>query len=209
MCLWNRQTNLKPTSSDLFPFSAESQTNSDMAAAGHVRSEDLFLCSICENVFTDPVTTSCGHNFCKSCISEHWRVNVPYQCPMCKEDFDTKPQLKINTLFSEMVAQFRPKEQKAELKKTEGEIEQMILERQMKILEIQWSVEVSKNAADREAAEGVKVYTALMETVQRSLNQLIEEIQEKQRTTKEKAEDFIKKLEQEIYELEKRSTEVE
>ncbi|XP_030015946.1 E3 ubiquitin/ISG15 ligase TRIM25-like isoform X1 [Sphaeramia orbicularis] len=79
----------------------------DMAAAGRVRSEDQFLCSICLDVFTDPVTTSCGHNFCKSCISEHWRVNVPYQCPMCKEEFNTKPQLKINTIISEMVAQFR------------------------------------------------------------------------------------------------------
>uniref|UniRef100_A0A672YQ22 Uncharacterized protein n=1 Tax=Sphaeramia orbicularis TaxID=375764 RepID=A0A672YQ22_9TELE len=78
-----------------------------MAAAGCVRSEDQFLCSICVEVFTDPVTIPCGHNFCKSCISEHWGVNVPYQCPMCKEVFNTKPQLKINTFISEMVAQFR------------------------------------------------------------------------------------------------------
>uniref|UniRef100_A0A672ZDA0 Uncharacterized protein n=1 Tax=Sphaeramia orbicularis TaxID=375764 RepID=A0A672ZDA0_9TELE len=281
-----------------------------------------FLCSICLDVFTDPVTTSCGHNFCKSCISEHWRVNVPYQCPMCKEDFDTKPQLKINTLFSEMVAQFRHEaqhepdicssdqqaakpgevpcdvcsetklkalksclvcltsycqthlephltvsglkrhqlihpvknledrvckkhdkpldlfcktdhtcicvfcpvldhknhefvhlkeeyeEQKTELKKTEAEIKQMIKERRLKIQEIQRSVEVSENAADRETAEGVKVYTGLMNSVQRSLDQFKEKIQEKKRTTKKQAEDFIKELEQEICELEKRSTEV-
>uniref|UniRef100_A0A672YCP7 Uncharacterized protein n=1 Tax=Sphaeramia orbicularis TaxID=375764 RepID=A0A672YCP7_9TELE len=76
----------------------------DMAAAGRVRSEHQLRCSICLDVFTDPVTISCGHNFCKSCISEHWRVNVPYQCPMCKEVFNTKPKLKINTFISEMVA---------------------------------------------------------------------------------------------------------
>uniref|UniRef100_A0A673B2Z2 Uncharacterized protein n=1 Tax=Sphaeramia orbicularis TaxID=375764 RepID=A0A673B2Z2_9TELE len=180
----------------------------DMAAAGRVRSEDQFRCSICVNVFTDPVTTPCGHTFCKSCICEHWRVNVPYQCPMCKKVFDQRPELYVNALISEMVAQFRHEEEKAELKKTEAEIAEMILERRLKVLEIQCSVEVSTNAADREAAEGVKVYTALIKTVQTSLNQFIEEIQEKKRSTKKQAEDFIKELEQEICELEKRSTEL-
>ncbi|XP_029987632.1 E3 ubiquitin-protein ligase TRIM39-like [Sphaeramia orbicularis] len=294
-----------------------------MAAAGRVQSEDQFLCSICLDVFTDPVTTPCGHNFCKSCISEHWRVNVPYKCPMCKEVFHTKPQLKINTFIKEIVAQFRheaqqkpniyssdqqtakpgevpcdictePKlkalksclvcltsycqthlehhltgsalkrhqlinpvenledrmcrkhekplelfcktdqtcicnhctysdhkshdvtplkdeheEQKPELKKTEANIQQMIQERQLKIQGIQQSVELSKNAADRETAKGVEVFTALMESVQRSLDQFIEEIQEKQRSTETQAEDFIKELEQEISELKKRSTEVQ
>uniref|UniRef100_A0A3Q4G0P8 RING-type domain-containing protein n=1 Tax=Neolamprologus brichardi TaxID=32507 RepID=A0A3Q4G0P8_NEOBR len=55
----------------------------DMSAASNLRSEDQFLCSICLDVFTDPVSTPCGHNFCKTCISQ------------------------VNTFISEMVAQFR------------------------------------------------------------------------------------------------------
>ncbi|XP_049428493.1 E3 ubiquitin-protein ligase TRIM39-like isoform X4 [Epinephelus fuscoguttatus] len=78
-----------------------------MAAAGCLLSEDQFLCPICLDVFTDPVTTSCGHNFCKNCITINWNVNVPLQCPMCKQIFPTKPELHINTFISEMVAQFR------------------------------------------------------------------------------------------------------
>ncbi|XP_029979159.1 E3 ubiquitin-protein ligase TRIM21-like isoform X2 [Sphaeramia orbicularis] len=293
-----------------------------MAAAGRVRSEDQFLCSICLDVFTDPVTIPCGHNFCKSCITEHWDNNNNYQCPLCKKAFYPRPELYVNTFISEMVAQFRheaqhepnisssdqqaakpgevscdvctgPKlkalksclvcltsycqthlephrtlsglkrhqlihpvenledrmcmkhdkplelfcktdhtcicvlcpavdhknhdfvplkdeyeERKAELKKTEAEIQQMIQERQLKIQEIQGSVELSKNAADRKTAEGVEVFTALMESVQRGLDQFKEKIQEKQRTTEKQAEGFIKKLEQEICELKKRSTEV-
>ncbi|KAJ4937867.1 hypothetical protein JOQ06_002971 [Pogonophryne albipinna] len=52
-----------------------------MAAASCLLTEDQFLCSICLDVFTDPVAIPYGHNFCKACISEHWDVNVPSQCP--------------------------------------------------------------------------------------------------------------------------------
>ncbi|KAM7419946.1 hypothetical protein PAMA_016851 [Pampus argenteus] len=98
---------------------------------------------------------------------------------------------------------------KAELEKTEAEIQEMIQKRQLKIQKIKQSVNVSKGNADREKAEGDQVFTALMESVHRSLNELIETVEEKQRTTEKQAEAFIKELEQEISELEKRSSEVE
>ncbi|XP_078101826.1 E3 ubiquitin-protein ligase TRIM21-like [Sander vitreus] len=94
-----------------------------MAAANYLPSEDQFLCSICLDVFTDPVTTSCGHNFCMNCITEHWDTNDQYLCPMCKKVFNTKPELHVNTLFSEMVAQFR---QSAQQKASSSSSEQQV-----------------------------------------------------------------------------------
>ncbi|XP_051238881.1 E3 ubiquitin-protein ligase TRIM21-like [Dicentrarchus labrax] len=184
-----------------------------MTAASCLLTEDQFLCSICLDVFTDPVTIPCGHNFCKTCITEHWNINVQCQCPNCKEVFNTRPELKVNTFISEMAAQFRQSAQqkgnKAELGKTEVEIQQMIQKRQLKIQEIKRSVELSKEGADREIADGVQVFTALKESVERSQAELIDTIKEKQRKTEKQAEDFIKELEQEISELKKRSSEVE
>ncbi|XP_029288936.1 E3 ubiquitin-protein ligase TRIM39-like [Cottoperca gobio] len=78
-----------------------------MSAASCLLTEDQFLCSICLDVFTDPVTLHCGHNFCKTCITEHWEVNVQCQCPNCKEVFNTRPELRVNTFISEVAAQFR------------------------------------------------------------------------------------------------------
>nr|XP_020481421.1 E3 ubiquitin-protein ligase TRIM21-like [Labrus bergylta] len=83
-----------------------------MAAVSSLLHEDQFLCSICLDVFTDPVTIPCGHNFCKTCITEHWSVNVPCQCPLCKELHEKKPDLRINTVLSEMASQLRLSVQK-------------------------------------------------------------------------------------------------
>uniref|UniRef100_UPI0037E830B0 E3 ubiquitin-protein ligase TRIM21-like n=1 Tax=Semicossyphus pulcher TaxID=241346 RepID=UPI0037E830B0 len=294
-----------------------------MSAASCLLTEDQFLCSICLNVFTDPVTIPCGHNFCKTCITQHWDVNVSCQCPNCKKVFNTRPELQVNTFISEVAAQFRQSAQqkassssseqqvskpgevpcdvctgtklkalksclvclasycethlephlttsglrrhqlidpvenlegrmcekhdkllelfcktdqmcvcvlctysdhkthdvvplkeeyegkKAELGKTEAETQEMIQKRRLKIQEIKRSVELSNQNADREIAEGVQVFTALMESVERSQAELVHTIKEKLRKTEKQAEGFIKELEQEISELEKRSSEVE
>ncbi|XP_030610454.1 E3 ubiquitin-protein ligase TRIM21-like [Archocentrus centrarchus] len=294
-----------------------------MSAASCLLSEDQFLCSICLDVFTAPVTTPCGHNFCKTCITQHWDISERFQCPICKKVIETRPELHINTFISEMVAQFRHEAQqkassssseqqaaklgevpcdvctgtklkalksclvcltsychthlephrtasrlkrhqlidpeenlegrmcmkhdkplelfcktdqtwvcvlcsvvdhkthefvplreeyegkKAELGKTEAEIQQMIQKKRLKIEEIKESVKMSKDAADREKAEGVQVFTALKESVDRGLNELIKQVEDKQETTEKQAEGFIKDLEQEISELMKRSSEVE
>uniref|UniRef100_A0A3Q3F164 Uncharacterized protein n=1 Tax=Labrus bergylta TaxID=56723 RepID=A0A3Q3F164_9LABR len=65
----------------------------------------VFLCSICLDVFNDPVTIPCGHNFCKNCITEHWNTSDQYRCPMCKEAFTNRPKLRVNTFISEMVGE--------------------------------------------------------------------------------------------------------
>uniref|UniRef100_A0A8C5GS90 Uncharacterized protein n=1 Tax=Gouania willdenowi TaxID=441366 RepID=A0A8C5GS90_GOUWI len=75
-------------------------------------SEHHFLCSICLEVLTDPVTTSCGHNFCKTCISTYWDTSTTRRCPMCNQVFSTKPQLKVNIMMREMVSQFRRESEK-------------------------------------------------------------------------------------------------
>ncbi|XP_046907260.1 E3 ubiquitin-protein ligase TRIM39-like [Hypomesus transpacificus] len=81
-----------------------------MASCSSLMSEEQFLCSICLDVFTDPVTTSCGHNFCKACITKYWDNSDLCQCPMCKMTFDKRPDLYVNTFISEMASQFRKSE---------------------------------------------------------------------------------------------------
>ncbi|XP_029963107.1 E3 ubiquitin-protein ligase TRIM21-like isoform X2 [Salarias fasciatus] len=293
-----------------------------MSAASNLLSEDQFLCSICLEVFTDPVSTPCGHNFCNQCITQHWNTKVICDCPLCKKQFRTRPELNVNTFISEIVSQFRreaelkasssseqqaakpgevpcdvctgtkvkalksclvclvsycqthlephltvsvlkkhqlmepvenlegrmclkhhkplelfcqreqtcvcmmcsvlehkkhkvvplseeAKRKKKELRKTEAEMQQMIQKRRVKIKEIRECVKRSKAAADREKAEGVEVFTALKECVERGLKQLMERMEEEEEAREKQAEGLIRDLEEEICELMKRSSEVE
>ncbi|XP_028297872.1 E3 ubiquitin-protein ligase TRIM21-like [Gouania willdenowi] len=100
-------------------------------------------------------------------------------------------------------------EKKVELEKTDAALQQMIQKRREKLEEIRESVRIRKNAADRGKAEGVKMFTALMELVQRSLKELMKTMEEQQEAEKTEAEGLIKELEEEIFELMKRSSEVE
>ncbi|CAM4551993.1 unnamed protein product [Leuciscus chuanchicus] len=66
-------------------------------------------CSICLDAFTDPVSTPCGHNFCKSCLNQCWDKSQTYNCPLCKENFRRRPDLKINTALREVVLLIKEK----------------------------------------------------------------------------------------------------
>ncbi|CAL8366602.1 unnamed protein product, partial [Gadus morhua 'NCC'] len=78
-----------------------------MACANTSWSEENFSCSICLDVFNSPVTTTCGHNFCRTCITKFWDEQVQYKCPVCNEIFHTRPDLQVNTFLSELAAQIR------------------------------------------------------------------------------------------------------
>uniref|UniRef100_A0A8C5AWL6 E3 ubiquitin-protein ligase TRIM39-like n=1 Tax=Gadus morhua TaxID=8049 RepID=A0A8C5AWL6_GADMO len=78
-----------------------------MASANTSWSEENFSCPICLDVFSSPVSTPCGHNFCRTCINKFWDEQVQCKCPICNKIFDTRPDPQVNILVSEMADQFR------------------------------------------------------------------------------------------------------
>ncbi|XP_056406317.1 E3 ubiquitin-protein ligase TRIM39-like [Hyla sarda] len=60
-------------------------------------------CSICLNVYTDPVNLRCGHNFCRECITlvlDKQRGSGAYSCPNCRATSKKRPQLQKNIALS-------------------------------------------------------------------------------------------------------------
>ncbi|XP_062849511.1 E3 ubiquitin-protein ligase TRIM39-like isoform X5 [Trichomycterus rosablanca] len=130
-----------------------------MASSSSVLSEDQLQCSICLDVFTDPVSTSCGHNFCMTCIKEFWDTSSHCQCPVCKMDFPRRPELHVNTFISGLAAQFRkPVQKNTEKEKVDSmdifrALIRSIERNQAEMLKV---MEEKQRAAERQAEEFIK-----------------------------------------------------
>ncbi|KAK9958085.1 hypothetical protein ABG768_012264 [Culter alburnus] len=106
-----------------------------MSSSSGPLTEEL-QCSICLDVFTDPVSTPCGHNFCKICLNKCWDNSQTCNCPYCKETFKIRPDLKINTTLREVVDHYKKKrpERKPEVLKKPEVLCDVCEERKLKAL---------------------------------------------------------------------------
>ncbi|XP_071767046.1 E3 ubiquitin-protein ligase TRIM39-like [Centroberyx gerrardi] len=279
--------------------------------------EDQFKCSICLNVFSDPVTTPCGHNFCMACISEHWDNSELCQCPKCNKRFYARPEVSTNSVMEEISVQIKKRkldvpeciaaawevtcdvcteiklkalksclvcltsyceahlephqrvpslmrhklidpvenleervckkherflerfcrdeqlyvcvlctetdhrnhdtvpveeegaQQKEKIESKIGEIQMMIEERMEKIEEITRSPEMGREIANKEMEDSNKLFTDLMSRVQSMQTTLQASIEEKLRSSQNKADAMIQELQEEITELQRRQSELE
>ncbi|XP_075328207.1 uncharacterized protein LOC142385491 isoform X3 [Odontesthes bonariensis] len=72
--------------------------------SGVCEEEQLSCCALCQGVLKDPVSTSCGHWFCRQCITSYWDQSAPSggsywdqsassggsSCPQCGERSRTR-----------------------------------------------------------------------------------------------------------------------
>ncbi|XP_077327247.1 E3 ubiquitin/ISG15 ligase TRIM25-like [Lithobates pipiens] len=76
-------------------------------ASGDLRAE--LECSVCLNIYTDPVTLRCGHNFCRVCIDgvlDTQEGSGGYSCPECREEFPDRPALPRNITLRNIAETF-------------------------------------------------------------------------------------------------------
>ncbi|XP_051796541.1 NACHT, LRR and PYD domains-containing protein 12-like isoform X4 [Acanthochromis polyacanthus] len=70
-------------------FSKEPEPSDTQEKTSHVCVEEQpSCCARCQDVLKDPVSSSCGHWFCRQCISSYWDQSAPSghsSCPQCGE----------------------------------------------------------------------------------------------------------------------------
>ncbi|XP_077345453.1 E3 ubiquitin-protein ligase TRIM39-like [Lithobates pipiens] len=74
-------------------------------------------CSICLNIYTNPVTLRCGHNFCRECIEDvldTQRESGVYFCPECRDESRERPELIRNITLRNIMESFRSTEPEEE-----------------------------------------------------------------------------------------------
>ncbi|XP_068094259.1 E3 ubiquitin/ISG15 ligase TRIM25-like [Hyperolius riggenbachi] len=81
-------------------------------------SEEL-ECPVCLTIYTDPVSLTCGHNFCRVCIDhvlDSQEGSAGYSCPECREEYEERPGLHRNIALRNIAGRFlstQPDQEKA------------------------------------------------------------------------------------------------
>uniref|UniRef100_A0A667ZBE9 Tripartite motif containing 35-12 n=1 Tax=Myripristis murdjan TaxID=586833 RepID=A0A667ZBE9_9TELE len=86
--------------------------------------ESNLYCHVCAETFRDPVSLSCNHSFCSSCLKQFWEQTKNKNCPICKRKA-SKDYLHENFTLKELADSFagRQKAASSETEKGEEEVE--------------------------------------------------------------------------------------
>ncbi|XP_039906818.1 nuclear factor 7, brain-like [Simochromis diagramma] len=84
--------------------------------------EGYLSCHVCSETFRDPVSLSCNHSFCSSCLQKFWEQTKNKNCPICKRKF-SRDEASINVSLKELADSFA-KRQSESSPETEKEKEE-------------------------------------------------------------------------------------
>ncbi|XP_028460142.1 nuclear factor 7, brain-like [Perca flavescens] len=69
-------------------------------------SEEDFCCSVCHEVFRDPVLLPCSHSFCIDCLKSWWAEKQTQECPVCKRRSSMSAPLYFNLELKKLCESF-------------------------------------------------------------------------------------------------------
>nr|XP_014263610.2 tripartite motif-containing protein 35-like [Maylandia zebra] len=74
-------------------------------AGKHTFIKSHLRCKVCSKIFREPVTLTCNHSFCSSCLKTFWEKTKKKNCPTCKCR-DSKKDPGINFPLKELADSF-------------------------------------------------------------------------------------------------------
>uniref|UniRef100_A0A3B3BSB1 RING-type domain-containing protein n=1 Tax=Oryzias melastigma TaxID=30732 RepID=A0A3B3BSB1_ORYME len=200
-----------------------------MASTTKLISEEQFLCSICQEVFKEPVSTRCGHNFCKSCITEYWDSTCQIQlikgkaegeiakpgdvpCDAHKLLFCCTDQKCVCLIcwkdghadHDVILLEKASQEKKALLAKSVSEMKIIDNQKTVEVNKLKASFQQTKKESMSDLADVEMALTSLVADVQEHKRKVIELIQQKQKRADAKGDAFFAQVVQESVEMRKK-----
>ncbi|KTF80787.1 hypothetical protein cypCar_00045438, partial [Cyprinus carpio] len=151
-------------------------------------------CVQCLDLMKDPVAITCGHSYCKICITDCWDQEDQkrvYSCPQCRQTFSPRPALARNTMLAEH-----------QLKETQKMFQQRIQQRENDLQQLRETVESHKRSEQTAVEDSESIF-------KRGWSELIRLIKDQKKTAVCQAEGRLERLEQEINDLRRRDAELE
>uniref|UniRef100_A0A4W5N4A2 Uncharacterized protein n=1 Tax=Hucho hucho TaxID=62062 RepID=A0A4W5N4A2_9TELE len=87
--------------------------------------DEELICAVCRDIFVEPVTLPCGHNYCEGCVKQLKRSEVEveninaeggferlclcYTCPLCLAPCDSTLNLKKNVVLNNIIEKYHSK----------------------------------------------------------------------------------------------------
>jgi len=68
------------------------------------QSVDCFECSLCLKLFFEPVTTPCGHTFCRVCLAR--ALDHTTTCPLCRSTMHYNKEHPVNVTIQDILQKF-------------------------------------------------------------------------------------------------------
>ncbi|XP_053181439.1 zinc-binding protein A33-like [Scomber japonicus] len=82
--------------------------------------ERFLSCHVCSETFRDPVSLSCSHSFCSSCLQTIWEQAKNKNCPICKRK-SSKDDLLVNFTLKELADSFAGRQKAGSSETEKGE----------------------------------------------------------------------------------------
>ncbi|KAM6944158.1 nuclear factor 7, brain-like [Lycodopsis pacificus] len=82
--------------------------------------ESYLNCHVCSETFRDPVSLSCNHSFCSSCLKLFWKQAENKNCPICKRK-SSKDFPGVNFPLKELADSFAEKQKTGSPETEKGE----------------------------------------------------------------------------------------
>ncbi|KAM4746595.1 uncharacterized protein FYW61_020799 [Anableps anableps] len=88
--------------------------------------ESFLSCYVCSETFTDPVSLSCNHSFCSSCLQKFWEQTENKNCPICKRRSSKEFPI-VNLTLKQLADSFTGRQKSGSSEKEKGEKQLMVV----------------------------------------------------------------------------------